>query len=138
MSKISNISIDRIGSRGSRTISCVILLFLAACSEPADTAKPEQSADLKQKATAAAVVAPENELQDEQPDESLTSLDDLLPEQFGALTAPWFGDLDGMAERRVIRVMVVSGGPQFFYYEGKPRGMIAELLVLLQKELNAE
>ncbi len=134
--KMDQISIDGIVTRGARTMPCVILLLLSACSEPADKAQPEQSVDLQQEATAVAVVAPEGELQDEQPDEPLTSLDDLLPEQFGALTAPWSGDLDGMEERRVIRVMVVSGGPQFFYYNGRPRGMIAELLQLLQLELN--
>ena len=42
-----------------------------------------------------------------------------------------------MIERRIIRVLVVSGSPQFFYYKGKPRGVVAELLVLLQGELNA-
>ena len=31
---------------------------------------------------------------------------------------------------------MVSGSPQFFYYRGKPRGMVSELLVLLQRELN--
>jgi len=136
MSEISNILIDRLGTHSARTISCVILLFSAACSGAADKAQTEQIVDPWQEATAVAVVAPEDELQEGQPDESLKSLDDLLPEQFGALTAPWSGDLDGMAERRVIRVMVVSGGPQFFYYNGKPRGMVAELLGLLQQELN--
>jgi len=70
------------------------------------------------------------------PDEPLISLDDLLPEQFGRLSAQWTGDLDGMIERRMIRTLVVSGGPQFFYYNGKPRGIVAELLVLLQAEIN--
>jgi membrane-bound lytic murein transglycosylase MltF len=74
--------------------------------------------------------------QEADPADSLQSLDDLLPERFDALTAGWFGDLDGMAERRVIRTLVVTGGPQFFYYYGKPRGMIAELLAILQKEIN--
>ncbi|NIS89150.1 MAG: transporter substrate-binding domain-containing protein, partial [Woeseiaceae bacterium] len=74
--------------------------------------------------------------QEADPTDSLQSLDDLLPERFDALTAAWFGDLDGMAERRVIRTLVVTGGPQFFYYKGKPRGMIAELLGILQKEIN--
>ena len=49
-------------------------------------------------------------------------LDDMLPEQFGVLTRHWLGDLDGMTDRRVIRVLVISGTPQFFYYQNKPRG----------------
>jgi membrane-bound lytic murein transglycosylase MltF len=69
--------------------------------------------------------------------ETPRSLDELLPEKLARLVQPWRGDLDGMIERRVIRVLVVSGSPQFFYYRGKPRGMVAELLVMLQRELNA-
>ena len=65
------------------------------------------------------------------------SLDELLPETFEVLVTPWRGDLDGMIDRRFIRVLVVSGSPQFFYYKGKPRGLVSELLVLFQQELNA-
>ena len=60
----------------------------------------------------------------------------MLPEQFGSLTQRWIGDLDGMAKRHVIRVLVVSGSPQFFYHQGKPRGMMLELLARFQKQLN--
>lgn len=66
----------------------------------------------------------------------LRSLDKMLPEQFGALTKSWVGDLDGMVKRRSIRVLVISGSPQFFYHQGKPRGMMLELLVRFQKHLN--
>jgi membrane-bound lytic murein transglycosylase MltF len=70
------------------------------------------------------------------PVDSLPSLEDLLPEQFDVLTRPWHGDLDGMAERRAIRVLVVSGGPQFFYDRGKPRGITAELLDKFRQSVN--
>ncbi len=119
-----------------RAVICVLLSLQVACSDPQATDQPERSADLQQEARPVADVDTEDELQDEQPEDSLSTLDDLLPEQFGALTAPWFGDLDGMTERRHIRTLIVSGGPQFFYYDGKPRGMTAELLGLLQQELN--
>lgn len=66
----------------------------------------------------------------------LRSLDEILPEQFGVLTEPWLGDLDGMQERDAIRVLVISGSPQFFYFQGKPRGMMLELLVRYQKHVN--
>jgi len=125
-----------IAVHASRAIFCIFLSLLVACSDPQETAQPEPSSDRQQESTSIDIPEPEPDPQENKPDEFLSSLDDLLPEQFGALTAPWFGDLNGMAERRIIRVLVVSGGPQFFYYEGKPRGMIAELLSLLQKELN--
>ena len=73
---------------------------------------------------------------DDREAEPLSSLDDLLPSDFAILTAPWKGDLPGMVERRFIRTLVVASGPEFFYYNGKPRGVVAELLVLLQSELN--
>lgn len=69
-------------------------------------------------------------------DEGLSSLEDLLPADFAVVTAPWKGDLPGMVERRFIRTLVVASGPDFFYYDGKPRGVVAELLGLLQSELN--
>lgn len=65
------------------------------------------------------------------------SLDELLPEKLELLVRPWRGDLDGMIERRVIRVLVVSGSPQFFYFKGKPRGLVSELLALFQRDLNS-
>jgi len=74
---------------------------------------------------------------EEPPPESTPTLEERLPEQLGILVQPAFGDLDAMVERRVIRVLVIPGGPQFFYYQGKPRGMITELLAMLQQELNA-
>ena len=73
----------------------------------------------------------------EPPSEADSSLEELLPQRLDALATRLFGDLDAMEERRVIRTLVVPGGPQFFYYRGKPRGMIAELLAMLQQELNA-
>jgi len=113
-----------------------VLLLAAACSPqgspdsrpPGDDALPEQSVETE-------------DAQPESPDptvpvDSLPSLEDLLPEQFDVLTRPWHGDLDGMAERRAIRVLVVSGGPQFFYDRGKPRGITAELLDKFRQSVN--
>lgn len=68
--------------------------------------------------------------------EADSALEKLLPDKLLPLAIPWFGDLDGMAERRIIRVLVVSDGPQFFYYKGKPRGIMAELLQRYQTSLN--
>jgi membrane-bound lytic murein transglycosylase MltF len=66
----------------------------------------------------------------------LTSIDEMLPEHFDVLTGHWVGDLDGMAERDAIRVLVISGSPQFFYSQGKPRGMVLELLGRFEKRIN--
>jgi len=68
----------------------------------------------------------------------LTSIDEMLPMHFDRLADHWIGDLDGMSDRHVIRVLVISGSPQFFYSEGKPRGMIVELLGRFQERINQE
>lgn len=99
----------------------------ASDDQPNRPASPEQAAAEK----------PAPELAEEPEPPVPPSIDELLPETFELLVNPWHGDLDGMIERRVIRVLVVSGSPQFFYYKGKPRGMVSELLALLQRELNA-
>ncbi|MGI9202689.1 MAG: transglycosylase SLT domain-containing protein [Woeseiaceae bacterium] len=122
---------------GSATIYLLMaLLLLTGCSDSQAPANNESSEEPRpyaneifpQSALTGALAGTEVK--------PLSTLDDLLPDQFGGLTAPWTGDLDGMAERRVIRTLVVSGGPQFFYFDGKPRGIIAELLTLLQAEIN--
>ncbi len=105
------------------------LLFGTSCTDSPDT--PNNVAPV-----ATGESAPSSLAVSGSPDEALISADDLLPEQFGTLSAQWTGDLDGMIERRMIRTLVVSGGPQFFFYNGKPRGIVAELLVLLQAEIN--
>lgn len=122
-------------SQGFGIMSCVVLLLLVACSDPQESTQPPSVSPQPEPAL---VVVPESppEPQEEETNENLPSLDALLPEQFDMLTVPWFGDLDGMAERRIIRTLVISGGPQFFYHDGKPRGLIAELLGLFQQELN--
>ncbi len=112
-------------------------LFLATgCSEPTDPAREESSTNPQLNDAPAEAEEAQGDVDNSASNESPVSLDGLLPKQLAPLTVSWTGDLDGMAERRVVRALVVPGGPQFFYYRGKPRGAIAELLVLLQKELN--
>jgi len=120
----------------SLAIICATLLLATACSESTDPAENESSTSLPKEAASAETQDAQRDEKQDDTDEPLPSLNELLPEQFSTLTAAWSGDLDGMVERRAIRTLVVSGGPQFFYYRGKPRGIVAELLVLLQKDLN--
>ncbi len=106
-----------------RGVWCLLFLcgLLCACSSDSGDSTPAERSEAEQFAA-----------------ETVVTLDQMLPEEFALLTAPWTGDFDGMIERRMIRTLVISGGPQFFYYEGQPRGIVAELLGLFQKELNAE
>ncbi|MCU0539054.1 MAG: transporter substrate-binding domain-containing protein [Desulfobacterales bacterium] len=49
---------------------------------------------------------------------------------------PWTGDLDGMIERRLIRVLVVYSKTFFFVDKGTQRGTTYELFRKFEEELN--
>ncbi len=57
---------------------------------------------------------------------------------FEQLWKPWTGDLPGMVERRVVRVVVPYGGYQFYYDQGVPKGAVYELLKKLETHLNEQ
>jgi membrane-bound lytic murein transglycosylase MltF len=59
-----------------------------------------------------------------------------LPDHFSSLWRPWEGDLDGMLERRAIRVLVVHSGYLYFFDKGRPRGVTAEMLAEFERFLN--
>ena len=120
----------------SRFLLVAMLVIVAGCGPDKEETSAGQS-DSPATEESATVVESATERAAEPAAQMPPSIDELLPETFELLVNPWRGDLDGMIERRVIRVLVVSGSPQFFYYKGKPRGMVTELLALLQRELNA-
>jgi len=83
----------------------VIIAFLAlasACSGDKSEATDEPTAESQTDTRV------QDSVDSQTPAESLPSLDEILPEQFGVLTEPWLGDLDGMIERHAVRVLVVS------------------------------
>jgi membrane-bound lytic murein transglycosylase MltF len=53
-----------------------------------------------------------------------------------SLMRPWQGDLDGMIERRLIRVLVVPSKTQFFNDKGTQRGATYDGFRILEGELN--
>ena len=53
-----------------------------------------------------------------------------------AALAPWTGDLDGMIERRVIRVLTTYSKTSFFIDQGTQRGLVPETAKLLEDDLN--
>ena len=52
------------------------------------------------------------------------------------ITKPWTGDLDGMTERRLIRVLTAFSKTQYFIDRGTPRGTAYDQGRLLEDELN--
>jgi membrane-bound lytic murein transglycosylase MltF len=53
-----------------------------------------------------------------------------------ATQKPWTGDLDGMRERRLIRVLTVNSKTLYFHDKGTQRGTVVELSRLFEEELN--
>ena len=49
---------------------------------------------------------------------------------------PWTGDLDGMIERRVIRVLTVNSKTFYFHDKGTQRGTVVDSFRLFEDELN--
>ena len=115
----------------------ILLLLVAGGCDSNRSGTDEESGNVTTGKGAQHTAPPSPELAEKPGSKTPRSLDELLPETFEVLVTPWRGDLDGMIERRFIRVLVVSGSPQFFYYKGKPRGLVSELLALFQQELNA-
>jgi len=52
------------------------------------------------------------------------------------LSKPWSGDLDGMVERRVIRVLTVYGLGTYFIDNGQERGITYEMFKMFEDEVN--
>ncbi len=49
---------------------------------------------------------------------------------------PWKGDLDGMIQRRMIRVLVSYSKTQYFIDQGTPRGIVYDAFKLFEDDLN--
>ncbi len=49
---------------------------------------------------------------------------------------PWTGDLDGMIERRVIRVLTVNSKTFYFHDKGRLRGTVVDFFRLFEDEFN--
>jgi membrane-bound lytic murein transglycosylase MltF len=121
-------------------LALAMFLIFAGCSEQGKADSPVAESQADPASVDAQMPPPETEapeIEASEPAETLPPMGDLLPQRLGILTEPALGDLDAMAERRVIRTLVVPGGPQFFFYQGKPRGIVTELLAMFQQELNA-
>jgi hypothetical protein len=111
-----------------QTLACAAVGLLAGCSDKT----PEAEEQARPVEAAPAVLAPESA--PAVPEHELTA----FAQDFQALHQPWLGDLDGLIERRIIRVAVPHSLPLFFYDGGRPRGIIEEHLRKFEEELNKE
>ena len=50
----------------------------------------------------------------------------------------WTGDLDGMVQRRIIRVLTTYSKVNYFVDQGRPRGLVYDAFRLFEDDLNAQ
>ena len=91
-----------------------ILLLLASCTETGEPDKAEKISD--QPHTAVADTGDSETANEHAPRLTLEQLQQDL--DIPAISEPWSGDLDGMIERRVIRVLTVYGLGRYFIDHG--------------------
>jgi membrane-bound lytic murein transglycosylase MltF len=102
------------------TLCIVLLLSLTACtSKPSEQAAPPPPA--------AAPAASETEAPALAPED---------PTAVEAIAHPYTGDLDGMIERRVIRVLTTYSKTNFFLDKGAQLGLVPDSIRLFETDLN--
>lgn len=107
---------------------------IAGCGGEADTASPKETGDTAAEASAEQAAGTGGS----QDDADVLPTDTKFTIPFEQLWQPWIGDLPGMIERRVIRVVVPYGGYQFYYDAGAPKGAVYDLLKQFENYLNQE
>lgn len=114
-------------SRQLAIAGLLCLLVTGACGPTGDKSHAESGVQGDNAEAQATVAGPQNE-------QALPFEE--LPETFARPLERWKGDLQGMVERRLIRVFVPYGGYQYYYVRGRPRGAIVELMQRLERYLN--
>ena len=108
-------------------------LAVAGCSDksasPTDKSTAAPAAPATTQATPAAPAPAQTAAPEEAADETLTI--DLAKVQ-----KPWTGDLDGMIERRIIRVLTVNSKTIYFLDKGVLRGTAVDYGRLFEEDLN--
>ena len=113
----------------SRALACggfAVLLVTAACS---DQETPSTQPAGETEGAGEPTAAPGSE-----PVTTGPAL--VVPDEFQGLWRPWKGDLDGIVERRGVRMLVTFNATNYFVDLGKQGGVTYEFGQLLEKELN--
>ena len=117
----------------NRRIATGLALLLSLCVLSCSSGTSPQQPQAPAKATKA----------DVQPQASPTPAEDAVqPTASGdadlgpMVKVPFKGDLDQMAKRRMVRVLVPFRRPEFFYMEGRPAGLFQEAFQEVEKALN--
>ncbi len=105
--------------RALRGCMACLLLAVAGCGEKSEAPASDKAVEPGEPAPASAQF-----------------VDEALLSDFPSLLKPWNGDLDGMVERRVIRVLTVNSKTIHFVDKGVLRGAAVDYARLFEKELN--
>ena len=114
----------------------LLILALVACDETA-TSEPA-AIDISSESEPATEFAIES-ASSETPEKSQPrlSLDQIQQElDIPVLSKSWTGDLDGMEERRVIRILTVYGLGRYFVDKGREKGITYELFRMFEADIN--
>jgi len=109
-----------------------------ACNESA-TGEPEAAANSPGPTPAMEAASGKHAAGSEIPEESQPrlSLEQIQQElDIPVLSKSWTGDLDGMEERRVIRVLTVYGLGRYFVDNGREKGLTYELFRMFEADIN--
>ena len=109
----------------TRLLLAATLLSVTACGQ----------SDLSQAARPTAAVAEEEA---QAPTPTAREIDSLAgqPPSEGPFLAPWVGDLDGMEERRVIRILTVYSVGHYYIEDGQEKGFTKEMAHLFETFIN--
>jgi membrane-bound lytic murein transglycosylase MltF len=111
-------------------LSCVFLLASIACGNAPPSPPPTSNA------TPQSSPAPTAGQRDSAPAGAASALETFDNPVTDRLVGKWTGDLDGMIERKVIRVLTVYSKTTFFVDKGAQMGLVADAFRLFEDNLN--
>ena len=120
--------VERCTARGL-IVTMILSLALSGCGAGEDADRTDSEASQTEEIKAIASGSGAHRLLDPEADEAAL-LQGLQPAQ------PWTGDLDGMMERRLIRVLLVPNRTNYFLDGAVQRGVTYDTIVEFEKFLN--
>ncbi len=119
-------------------MALAILMLTAACGK--DSPSPANGTPTDQSAEAAPTEAPANGTPADQSAEAAPTDAPVVEtpdtQAVAAMLAKWTGDLDGMIERRMIRVLTTYSKTTFFIDRGQQLGLVPDAFRLFEDDLN--
>src|SRR5262245_2474295 len=121
-----------------RVLFGLSLLFFVVVAVVACSKAPQQSAAATEAQATKPAAAPAAKAEQQQAQEPQDAQDDKDDEEHALVMRTWTGDLDGMIERRRIRVLTTYSKTQYFIDKGTQMGLTVEAFKLFEDALNTE